>query len=107
MPDISKLEQCIQHRYARTVAKGPAMNPDPDRSDSSAAAILELPPLTTTRLPGGSVSYRETSGPPGAPAVVLHRRLVTIASERGIAHWLVSASHTSTIAIASVIALTA
>ena len=47
------------------------MNPDPDRSDSSAAAILELPPLTTTRLPGGSVSYRETSGPPGAPAVVL------------------------------------
>lgn len=42
----------------------------------------------------------------GAPAVVLHRRLVTIARERGIAHWLVSASHTSTIAIASVIALT-
>jgi holo-[acyl-carrier protein] synthase len=46
------------------------------------------------------------SGRSGAPAVVLHRRLVTIARERGIAHWLVSASHTSTIAIASVIALT-
>ena len=43
----------------------------------------------------------------GAPAVVLHRRLVKIANERGIAHWLVSASHTSSIAIASVIALTA
>ncbi|WP_438307797.1 holo-ACP synthase [Burkholderia pseudomallei] len=41
----------------------------------------------------------------GAPTVVLHRRLVAIACERGIAHWLVSASHTSTIAIASVIAL--
>lgn len=43
----------------------------------------------------------------GAPAVVLHRRLKAISSGRGIAHWLVSASHTSTIAIASVIALTA
>jgi holo-[acyl-carrier protein] synthase len=43
----------------------------------------------------------------GAPAVVLHRRLVAIARERGIGHWLVSASHTGEIAIASVIALTA
>lgn len=43
----------------------------------------------------------------GAPTVVLHRQLVKIAGERGIAHWLVSASHTSAIAIASVIALTA
>lgn len=42
----------------------------------------------------------------GAPAVVLHRRLVVIAKERGIGQWLVSASHTSTIAMASVIALT-
>jgi holo-[acyl-carrier protein] synthase len=41
----------------------------------------------------------------GAPSVVLHRRLVAIANERGVAHWLVSASHTGTIAIASVIAL--
>lgn len=43
----------------------------------------------------------------GAPTVVLHRRLVAIAYERGIVTWLVSASHTSTIAIASVIALAA
>lgn len=43
----------------------------------------------------------------GAPTVVLHRRLVTLASERRIANWLVSASHTSTFAIASVIAVTA
>lgn len=42
----------------------------------------------------------------GAPSIVLHRRLVTVAEERGIAQWLVSASHTSTVAIASVIALT-
>lgn len=47
------------------------MNPDPDRSHSATAAFLGLPPLTTTRLPGRSVSYRETSGPPGAPVVVL------------------------------------
>jgi len=43
----------------------------------------------------------------GAPTVVLHRQLVIIARERGIAHWLVSASHASTITIASVIAVTA
>lgn len=42
----------------------------------------------------------------GAPAVLLHRRLIAIANERGISHWLVSASHTSTVAMASVIALT-
>jgi holo-[acyl-carrier protein] synthase len=42
----------------------------------------------------------------GAPSIVLHRRLVTVAEERGIAQWLVSASHTSTVAMASVIALT-
>ena len=41
----------------------------------------------------------------GAPAVVLHRRLVTIATEQGIVRWLVSASHTTTVAMASVIAL--
>lgn len=41
----------------------------------------------------------------GAPAVVLHRRLVTIAGEQGIVRWLVSASHTPALAIASVIAL--
>lgn len=47
------------------------------------------------------------SGRRGAPTIVLRRQLVTIANERGIAHWLVSASHTGTIAMASVIALTA
>ncbi|MGC4405768.1 holo-ACP synthase [Methyloversatilis sp. MC4-4] len=41
----------------------------------------------------------------GAPSIVLHRRLKTISSGLGIAHWLASASHTGTIAIGSVIAL--
>lgn len=42
----------------------------------------------------------------GAPAVILHRRLVAIADEQRIVRWLVSASHTTTVAMASVIALT-
>lgn len=41
----------------------------------------------------------------GAPSVVLHRRLVAIADQQGIGDWLVSASHTGSIAVASVIAL--
>jgi holo-[acyl-carrier protein] synthase len=41
----------------------------------------------------------------GEPVVVLHRRLVAIANERRIVQWLVSASHTSAFAMASVIAL--
>ncbi len=41
----------------------------------------------------------------GAPSVVLHRRLVAIANEQGIDRWLVSSSHTATVAMASVIAL--
>jgi holo-[acyl-carrier protein] synthase len=41
----------------------------------------------------------------GAPSVVLHRRLVAIASEQGIVRWLVSSSHTAAVAMASVIAL--
>lgn len=41
----------------------------------------------------------------GAPTVVLHRRLVAIATEQGIVRWLVSASHTTAVAMASVIAL--
>ncbi len=41
----------------------------------------------------------------GAPSVVLHRHLVTIAKQQGIGCWLVSASHTSSMAMASVIAL--
>jgi len=41
----------------------------------------------------------------GAPLIVLHRRLKSIASDQGVVRWLVSASHTSGITIASVIAL--
>ncbi|MDD1786749.1 holo-ACP synthase [Burkholderia gladioli] len=43
----------------------------------------------------------------GAPSVLLHRRLTAIANEQGIGAWLVSASHTPSIAMASVIALLA
>ncbi len=39
----------------------------------------------------------------GAPAVVLHRRLSLLEKERSISQWLVSVSHTKTVAIASVI----
>lgn len=41
----------------------------------------------------------------GAPSVVLHRQLVAVANEQGIAHWLVSVSHTGSVVMASVIAL--
>ena len=41
----------------------------------------------------------------GAPSILLHRRLAEVADRLGIGIWLVSASHTSTIAMASVIAL--
>ena len=41
----------------------------------------------------------------GAPSIVLHRRLAEFAEKRGIGVWLVSASHTTLIAMASVIAL--
>ncbi len=47
------------------------MNPVSDPPVSSTTAILELPPLITLQLPGGSVSYRECSGPPDAPVIVL------------------------------------
>lgn len=40
----------------------------------------------------------------GAPTVVLKRKLSELALERTVAGWLVSVSHTSTVAIASVIA---
>jgi holo-[acyl-carrier protein] synthase len=40
----------------------------------------------------------------GAPTVRLHRNLIEIESQRGIVSWLVSTSHTSTTALASVIA---
>jgi holo-[acyl-carrier protein] synthase len=41
----------------------------------------------------------------GAPSIRLYRRLAAVADEQGIGGWLVSASHTASIAMASVIAL--
>lgn len=41
----------------------------------------------------------------GAPTVVLHRRLVTLAQDRNITDWFVSISHSGTVAVASVIAV--
>lgn len=41
----------------------------------------------------------------GAPSVALYRKPQTLAANLGITKWLVSASHTRTFAIASVIAL--
>lgn len=43
----------------------------------------------------------------GAPAVVLHRRLLALEKERLIGRWLVSMSHTSSVAVASVIGMAA
>ena len=43
----------------------------------------------------------------GAPTVRLHRLLEALENEREIAGWLVSASHTSGVAVASVIAMSA
>jgi holo-[acyl-carrier protein] synthase len=57
---------------------------------------------------GNGIAFTDVevvSQPTGAPSVVLHRRLATIAEEQGIALWLVSSSHISSIAMASVIAL--
>jgi holo-[acyl-carrier protein] synthase len=42
----------------------------------------------------------------GAPAVVLHRRVSALEKERSIGRWLVSMSHTGSVAVASAIALT-
>jgi holo-[acyl-carrier protein] synthase len=47
-----------------------------------------------------------TCQPSGAPAIALHRQLKVISENHRITKWLVSASHSSSIAIASVIALT-
>lgn len=41
----------------------------------------------------------------GAPTVVLKRKLASLEKERGIVGWFVSVSHTSAIAVASVIAI--
>lgn len=43
----------------------------------------------------------------GAPAVVLHRRLSALEKERSIGRWLVSMSHASSVAVASVIGVAA
>jgi holo-[acyl-carrier protein] synthase len=57
---------------------------------------------------GGGIAFTDVevvSEPLGAPTIVLHRKLVLIAQDRGIVRWLVSASHTAVIAMASVIGL--
>lgn len=41
----------------------------------------------------------------GAPTVLLRRKLASLERERAIVGWLVSVSHTNTVAVASVIAL--
>ena len=41
----------------------------------------------------------------GAPTVRLHRQLEELVKERGIVSWSISASHTSLVAVASVIAI--
>ena len=41
----------------------------------------------------------------GAPTVALHRKLAELETQNGISGWLVSVSHTSTVAVASVIAV--
>ena len=43
--------------------------------------------------------------PTGEPSVVLHQKMLNIATEMGIKKWLLSISHTSIYAVASVIAL--
>lgn len=43
----------------------------------------------------------------GAPTIQLHRQLVALEKEREIIGWLVSASHTSLVAVASVVAISA
>jgi 3-oxoadipate enol-lactonase len=47
------------------------MNARAVRAESSSASLLELPPLTTVEVPGGAICYRDLSGPPGAPVVLL------------------------------------
>lgn len=45
--------------------------------------------------------------PSGAPAVIVRGRCGELAAQRGVTSWLVSISHTSAVAVASVIALAA
>jgi holo-[acyl-carrier protein] synthase len=41
----------------------------------------------------------------GAPSLALHRRALPLAAERGITGWLLTLSHTDTLAIAQVVAV--
>lgn len=43
----------------------------------------------------------------GAPSITLHRKVLEIANDMGVKAWFVSASHTRTLAIASVLATSA
>jgi holo-[acyl-carrier protein] synthase len=43
----------------------------------------------------------------GAPSLALHRRAAPLAAERGITGWLLTLSHTDTLAIAQVVAVSA
>lgn len=57
---------------------------------------------------GEGLSLREIEvvrGPAGEPDLVLHGGAGTIARERGVTRWLISLSHTESLAIASVIGL--
>lgn len=47
-----------------------------------------------------------TSMPSGSPMVVLRRELAKLQRDRGISSWMVTASHTSAVAVASAVALT-
>jgi holo-[acyl-carrier protein] synthase len=51
----------------------------------------------------GFVDVETLNGPTGAPSVVTHRHVAKRAAELGVDAWLVSTSHTSTVAVASVI----
>ena len=63
--------------------------------------------LKALRLPfGDGVAFLDVetvTGEAGAPAVVTHGKVSERASELGVQGWLVSTSHTSTVAVASVI----
>ena len=59
---------------------------------------------------GDGVAFTDVetvSNDSGAPAVVLHRRLSALEKERSIGRWLVSVSHTNSVAVASVICVAA
>jgi holo-[acyl-carrier protein] synthase len=56
----------------------------------------------------GSVGFREIEvvrAESGAPSVVLHGRAATAARARGVGHWLLSMSHTATVAHAIAMAV--